>query len=135
MVLFFIFNSLGCVLFEIGDKLKFRQVSQYVYYIFAHIGTNVILDVYTIGFSGAFPRDIWMVIGNEIIESPMAWRSRFFEYRAYRKLMTEYFKKGAIITTAPKPLMTEDLYDQVRDHWCTYINIDFMWLCSSEYII
>ena len=55
-----------------------------------------------------------MVIGNEIIESPMAWRSRFFEYRAYRKLMTEYFKKGAIITTAPKPLMTEELYDQVR---------------------
>ena len=75
---------------------------------------SIVLGVYTIGFSGAFPRDIWMVIGNEIIESPMAWRSRFFEYRAYRKLMTEYFKKGAIITTAPKPLMTEELYDQVR---------------------
>ena len=67
-----------------------------------------------------------MVIGNEIIESPMAWRSRFFEYRAYRKLMTEYFKKGAIITTAPKPLMTEDLYDQVRS--LVYVIINFMWL-------
>ena len=75
-----------------------------------------------------------MVIGNEIIESPMAWRSRFFEYRAYRKLMTEYFKKGAIITTAPKPLMTEDLYDQVRS--LVYIIIIFMWIfaeCRSKY--
>ena len=54
-----------------------------------------------------------MVIGNEIIEAPMGWRSRFFEYRSYRKLMLEYFKKGAIVTTAPKPLMTEELFDKV----------------------
>ena len=44
------------------------------------------------GFYAAMPRDILMVIGNEIIEAPMAWRSRFFEYRAYRPLMKEYFK-------------------------------------------
>ena len=28
--------------------------------------------------------------------------------------MTEYFKKGAIVTTAPKPIMGDELYDQVR---------------------
>ena len=44
------------------------------------------------GLYAAMPRDILMVIGNEIIEAPMAWRSRFFEYRAYRPLMKEYFK-------------------------------------------
>ena len=54
------------------------------------------------------------MIGNEIIEAPMGWRTRFFEYQAYRKLMTEYFKKGAIVTTAPKPIMGDELYDQVR---------------------
>ena len=44
----------------------------------------------------------------------MAWRSRFFEYRAYRPLMKEYFRKGAKWTTAPKPLMSDELYDKVQ---------------------
>ena len=52
-----------------------------------------------------------MVIGDEIIEAPMAWRSRFFEYRAYRPLIKEYFKQGAKWTTAPKPQMSDQLYD------------------------
>jgi len=60
------------------------------------------------------PRDILLVIGNEIIESPMAWRSRFFEYRAYRPLIKEYFRQGAKWTTAPKPLMSDELYDKVQ---------------------
>lgn len=59
------------------------------------------------------PRDILLVVGNEIIEAPMAWRSRFFEYRAYRPLIKEYFRKGAKWTTAPKPTMADELYDQV----------------------
>ena len=63
------------------------------------------------GLYSAMPRDILLVVGNEIIEAPMAWRSRFFEYRAYRPLIKEYFKKGAKWTTAPKPQMSDDLYD------------------------
>lgn len=63
------------------------------------------------GLYAAMPRDILIVIGNEIIEAPMAWRSRFFEYRAYRSLMKEYLKRGAKWTTAPKPLMSDELYD------------------------
>ena len=63
------------------------------------------------GLYSAMPRDILLVIGNEIIEAPMAWRSRFFEYRAYRPLIKEYFMKGAKWTTAPKPQMSDDLYD------------------------
>ena len=62
----------------------------------------------------AMPRDILIVVGDEIIEVPMAWRSRFFEYHAYRPLLKEYFKRGAKWTTAPKPLMSDDLYDQVN---------------------
>ena len=64
------------------------------------------------------PRDVLLVVGDEIIEAPMAWRSRFFEYRAYRPLLKEYFKGGAKWTTAPKPLMSEDLYDQVMTVRC-----------------
>lgn len=59
------------------------------------------------------PRDILTVIGDEIIEAPMAWRSRFFEYRAYRSLCKEYFRAGARWTTAPKPQMSDELYDYV----------------------
>ena len=44
------------------------------------------------GMYAAMPRDILMVIGDEIFEAPMAWRARFFEYRAYRPLLKEYFE-------------------------------------------
>ncbi|XP_057306355.1 glycine amidinotransferase, mitochondrial-like isoform X2 [Hydractinia symbiolongicarpus] len=68
-------------------------------------------DFSSSGMHAAMPRDIIITIGNEIIEAPMAWRSRFFEYRAYRTLMKEYFSKGAKWTTAPKPTMSDELYD------------------------
>ena len=71
----------------------------------------------------AMPRDILIVVGDEIIEAPMAWRSRFFEYRAYRPLLKEYFKRGAKWTTAPKPLMSDDMYDQVN-----ILNLTPSWL-------
>ncbi|XP_078491699.1 glycine amidinotransferase, mitochondrial-like [Ciona intestinalis] len=64
-----------------------------------------------VGLYSAMPRDILIVFGNEIMEAPMAWRSRFFEYRAYRSLLKEYFKAGAKWTAAPKPLMSDELYD------------------------
>ena len=57
------------------------------------------------------PRDILIVIENELIETPMGWRSRFFEYIAYRPLIKEYFNQGAKWTTAPKPQMSNELYD------------------------
>ncbi len=68
-------------------------------------------DFSSSGLDAVMPRDILTVIGDEIIEAPMAWRCRFFEYRAYRSLLREYFRKGARWTTAPKPLMTDELYD------------------------
>ena len=72
------------------------------------------------------PRDILLVVGDEIIEAPMAWRSRFFEYRAYRPLMKEYSRKGAKWTTAPKPQMSDELYDQVMWNWNFFLEIFFL---------
>ncbi|XP_062505353.1 glycine amidinotransferase, mitochondrial-like [Corticium candelabrum] len=69
-------------------------------------------DFSSSGMHSAMPRDIILTVGNELIESPMAWRSRFFEYRGYRNLMKEYFQRGAKWTTAPKPFMSDQLYDQ-----------------------
>ena len=51
----------------------------------------------TNGLYAAMPRDVLMVVGNEIIEAPMAWRSRYFEYRPYRTLIKEYFHKGILL--------------------------------------
>ncbi|MCP3959041.1 MAG: NarL family transcriptional regulator [bacterium] len=68
-------------------------------------------DFASSGLYGAMPRDFMMVVGNEIIEAPMAWRSRFFEYRAYRELIKDYFQRGARWTAAPKPTMGDELYD------------------------
>lgn len=64
------------------------------------------------GFCAANPRDLFLVIGDEIIEAPMADRSRYFETWAYRPLLKEYFKAGARWTAAPRPQLLDDLYDQ-----------------------
>ncbi|KAE9014093.1 Glycine amidinotransferase [Phytophthora fragariae] len=60
----------------------------------------------------AMPRDVLIVFGNEIVEAPMAWRSRYFEFRPYRKLIKEYFQKGGKWTAAPKPQMSDELYNE-----------------------
>ena len=69
-------------------------------------------DFSSSGLYAAMPRDFLLVIGDELIEAPMAWRPRFFEYRAYRPLIKEYFSQGAKWTAAPKPQMSDELYDQ-----------------------
>lgn len=63
------------------------------------------------GHAVSCPRDGFMVVGDEIIETPMAWRCRFFEGYAYRALFKEYFAQGARWTSAPKPELTDALYD------------------------
>jgi glycine amidinotransferase len=63
------------------------------------------------GFCVACPRDGVLIIGDEIIETPMAWRTRYFEMSAYRSLFKEYFAKGARWTAAPRPQLLDELYD------------------------
>jgi glycine amidinotransferase len=69
------------------------------------------------GFSTACPRDAFLVIGDEIIETPTCWRSRYFEARAYRSLFKEYFLKGARWTAAPKPELTDELFECDGHAW------------------
>jgi glycine amidinotransferase len=62
------------------------------------------------GYSGMFPRDGLLAIGDEIIEAPMAWPSRYFETHAYRRILMDYFRRGARWCAAPKPQLTDALY-------------------------
>jgi N-dimethylarginine dimethylaminohydrolase len=57
------------------------------------------------------PRDVLLPIGNTIIETPMALRSRYFEPFAYRHLLKEYFESGAQWISAPKPQLLDDIYN------------------------
>jgi glycine amidinotransferase len=52
-----------------------------------------------------------LVIGDEIIETPMAWPCRYFENHSYRALLKDYFRRGARWTSAPKPELTDALFD------------------------
>lgn len=63
------------------------------------------------GLYDAMPRDVLLIIGSEIIECPMAWRSRYFGTAAYKPLLKEYFQKGAKWSAAPKPELKDELYD------------------------
>jgi glycine amidinotransferase len=67
------------------------------------------------GLYAAMPRDILLVVGDLIIESPMAWRSRRFEILAYRRLLQEYFTRGARWIAAPPPALRDELYDAAYD--------------------
>jgi glycine amidinotransferase len=62
------------------------------------------------GHAQACPRDSLLVIGDCVIEVPMAQRARYFEYRAYRKLVKQYFYSGARWVSAPRPELTDDTY-------------------------
>ena len=62
------------------------------------------------GLYAAMPRDLLLVVGDEIIEAPMAWRCRYFEINAYRALISEYFRAGARWTAAPKPTLRDEQY-------------------------
>ncbi|WP_249375654.1 amidinotransferase [Streptomyces sp. I05A-00742] len=63
------------------------------------------------GFCNTCPRDCLLVVGDEIIETPMAWPCRYFETHSYRTLLKDYFRRGARWTAAPKPQLTDELFD------------------------
>ncbi|MEW1611520.1 MULTISPECIES: amidinotransferase [unclassified Streptomyces] len=64
------------------------------------------------GFCNTCPRDSMLVIGDEIIETPMAWPCRYFETHSYRRLLKDYFRRGARWTAAPKPQLTDELFER-----------------------
>jgi len=58
------------------------------------------------------PRDVLLVIGDQIIEAPMGWRSRYHENHAYKALCKEYFGQGARWVSAPRPQLSEAAYKE-----------------------
>lgn len=63
------------------------------------------------GLYSAMPRDVLMVIGDTIIEAPMAWRSRYFEVYAFREVLHKLFNEGGKWLAAPKCSMDDRFYN------------------------
>jgi len=59
----------------------------------------------------ANPRDLFLIVGDDIIECASPMRHRHFESLAYKRLMTGYFRRGAKLSSAPRPALREPLYD------------------------
>jgi len=62
---------------------------------------------------GCMPaRDVLLTVGNEILEAPMSYRSRWFEYRAYRDILYSYWLQDLDFKweAAPKPRLSNDTY-------------------------
>lgn len=68
------------------------------------------------------PRDVLLPIGQTIIETPMALRSRYFEPFAYREILIEYLESGANWISAPKPRLLDDTYNVPPDRWQSELN-------------
>jgi N-dimethylarginine dimethylaminohydrolase len=63
------------------------------------------------GYYNYCPRDIMLVIGDQIIETPNVIRSRAQESFSYRQLMIDYLKSGAKWYSAPRPMLLNSLFD------------------------
>ena len=63
------------------------------------------------GFYNYCPRDIMLVIGDHIIETPNVIRSRALETFSYRKMLIDYLKSGARWYSAPKPMLMDSLFE------------------------
>ena len=70
-------------------------------------------------YCGVCPRDVMITFGNEILESTLSRRARFFEYLPYRKLVYHYWHTdpGMIWNAAPKPTMADEMYRQEFWDW------------------
>lgn len=63
------------------------------------------------GYYNYCPRDILLVIGDRIIETPNVIRSRSQESLSYRDLMVEYLRSGARWYAAPEPMLLDSLFE------------------------
>jgi len=63
------------------------------------------------GFSNKDPRDLFISIGNEIIEAPMGMPCRHYEYKSYENIFDRTSNNEKYVyTVAPKPTRNFELY-------------------------
>jgi N-dimethylarginine dimethylaminohydrolase len=67
------------------------------------------------GYYAFCPRDGLLIVGDTIIEAPMALRARFTDAFPYRRILQEAMLDGARWIAAPKPQLPDSGYDEHAD--------------------
>jgi glycine amidinotransferase len=83
-----------------------------------------------LNFRGANnPRDLFLPVGNEIMEGPCSIRARYYEYLCLRPLFERYFKEDPefLWTSAPRPRLTDEDYEQNY-----YYNFNHVWSTGEK---
>lgn len=110
-------NGLVNILKDLGVKVRRPQVVDHSQYFSTP-------DWKSDGFYNYCPRDVFLVIGDNIIEAPMTLRCRYFEPNAYKKILVEYSKKGAKWVSAPKPRLLDDSYNETDNEYEVLNNLE-----------
>ena len=92
------------VLTDLGIKVKRPET-------WAHEASFSTIHWESQGFYNYCPRDVLLVIGDQIIETPNVIRSRAQETFSYRAMMVDYLKSGARWYSAPRPMLQDSLFD------------------------
>jgi N-dimethylarginine dimethylaminohydrolase len=79
----------------------------------AHEATFSTIHWQSQGYYNYCPRDVMMVVGDQIIETPNVIRSRSQETYSYRALLMEYMASGARWISAPKPMLLDSLFEGI----------------------
>ena len=101
-------NTLAAILTSEGVKVRRpNEVDHHQPIVTPHFASGG-------AFYSAMPRDCLLAVGNTVIETPMAWRSRYFETFAFRDILNDYFARGAHWIAAPKPMLKDSLWDSTH---------------------
>ena len=63
------------------------------------------------GYYNYCPRDLILVVGDRIIETPNVVRGRYLEAFSYKSMLIDYMKSGARWFSAPKPMLLDSLFE------------------------
>ncbi|MGW3692075.1 inosamine-phosphate amidinotransferase 1 [Streptomyces sp. NPDC005125] len=63
------------------------------------------------GFYSYCPRDIALIAGTTIIETPSPMRARYFESRGLQRIFQRYLQSGSAWISAPKPRLCDEMFD------------------------
>ena len=61
----------------------------------------------------ANPRDVMVTLSNTVLEATMSRRSRYYEFYAYRDIVTDYYQSDPLMNwvVAPRPKMQDSSYN------------------------
>lgn len=88
---------------------------------------------------GCMPaRDVLLTVGNEMLEATMSYRSRWFEYRAYRDILYSYWLEDHDFKweAAPKPNLSDATYkmEYLDQHESADMEFRLQKMANKDYV-